>query len=228
METPAGPVHNWPPFTEYNPGIGQLSGTPAGFFTNGNVYCHAASFKIAADFEAGRNDKAFETLKRILPSADKSEPYAQANGYVGPAAQRMALHVSDDPWRTGTVAWNFLNTVDQLFGFRRTLKGFSLRPKLPSHWAEARITRPFRGTNYEIHIRRGTNPRIVVDGKVLEGELIVGAKNSGKVIVYCEIPFASMETGIGSAGQTGQPARVAFQQECKLEAPDSERLAAAR
>lgn len=203
METPAGPVHNWPPFTEYNPGIGQLSGTPAGFFTNGNVYCHAASFKIAADFEAGRNDKAFDTLKRILPSADKSEPYAQANGYVGPAAQRMVLHVSDDPWRTGTVAWNFLNTVDRLFGFQRTLEGFYLRPKLPSQWKEARITRPFRGLNYEIHIRRGPNPRIEVDGKVLEGDLIVGSNGSGskKVEVYCEIPFVPVASGNGNNGQ---------------------------
>ena len=195
METPVGPVHNWPPFTEYNPGIGQLSGTPAGFFTNGNVYCHAASFKIAADFEAGRNDKAFETFKRILPSADKSEPYAQANGYVGPAAQRMTLNVSDDPWRTGTVAWNFMNAVNQLLGFHRTLEGFYLRPKLPGQWTDARITRPFRGVSYEIEIRRGSNPRIEVDGTVLDGELIVAPKDSGKekVVVYCEIPIVTKE-----------------------------------
>ena len=44
------------------------------FFTNGNVYCHAAGFKIAADFEAGRADKAFETFMRILPAEERSEP----------------------------------------------------------------------------------------------------------------------------------------------------------
>ncbi len=200
METPVGPVHNWPPFTEYNYGIGQLSGTPAGFFTNGNVYCHAASFKIAADFTAGRNDKAYDTLKRILPSAEKSEPYAQANGYVGPAAQRMSLHVSDDPWRTGTVSWNFLNTVNQLFGIERTLEGFYLRPKLPSQWNEARITRPFRGVEYEIHIRRGSAPRIELDGNVLAGDLIPSSKTLGrkKVAIYCEIPVSAMDTGKAS------------------------------
>ena len=107
VETPVGPLHCWPPFTRYQEGIGQLSSTPPGFFTNGNVYCHAAAFKVAADYVAGRSEKAFETLMKILPSADKSEPYAQSNGYVGPTALRQKHHVSSDPWRTGTVAWHF-------------------------------------------------------------------------------------------------------------------------
>ena len=173
VDTPVGPVHHWPPFTKYDPGVGQLSGTPAGFFTNGNVYCHAASFKIAADFEAGRNEKAFETLKRILPSPEKSEPYAQVNGYVGPTAMRMKRHISDDPWRTGTVAWDFLNVVDRLLGFRRTLEGFRLQPQLPAVWKEVRFIRPFRGKNFDIHINRGT---IRVNGKPYAGELIEVSK----------------------------------------------------
>ena len=176
VDTPAGPVHGWPPFTKYDPGIGQLTGTPPGFFTNGNVYCHAASFKIAADFEAGRADKAFDTLKRILPSEEKSEPYTQVNGYVGPSALRMKHHVSDDPWRTGTVAWNFLNCVDRLLGFRRTLEGFHLRPLLPSAWKGARYVRPFRGTEFEIVIERGGTPGIEVDGRAIKGDLIRVAK----------------------------------------------------
>ncbi|MEI6399791.1 MAG: hypothetical protein WCO71_13565, partial [Pseudomonadota bacterium] len=166
------------------------TGTPPGFFTNGNVYCHAASFKIAADYAAGRNDKAFDTLKRILPSADKSEPFAQSNGYVGPTAQRLHRHVSDDPWRTGTIAWNVLNISDQLFGFNRTLEGFRLCPKLPSHWNEAQVTRPFRGVRYEIEFRRGKNPRIEVDGKAIKGNLILcplGKPAKKKVKILCEI-----------------------------------------
>jgi cellobiose phosphorylase len=173
VDTPVGPVHHWPPFTEYDHGIGQLSGTPAGFFTNGNVYCHAASFKIAADYEAGRSEKAFETLKRILPSPEKSEPYAQVNGYVGPSALRMKHHISDDPWRTGTVAWDFLNVADRLLGFRRTLEGFRLQPQLPAKWKEVRYVRPFRGRNYDIQIRRG---KIRVNGKPYTGGLIEVAK----------------------------------------------------
>ena len=190
VDTPVGPVHSWPPFSEYDPSIGQLTGTPPGFYTNGNVYCHAASFKVAADYAAGRNDKAFDTLKRILPSADKSEPFAQANGYVGPTAQRLNRHVSDDPWRTGTIAWNILSISDQLFGFNRTLEGFRLCPKLPSHWNDARVVRPFRGVRYEIEFRRGKNPRIEVDGKAIEGNLIlcpIGKPAKKKVKILCEI-----------------------------------------
>lgn len=172
VDTPVGPVHHWPPYTRYDHGLGQLSGTPPGFFTNGNVYCHAAAFKIAADYEAGRADKAFDTFKRILPSADKSEPYAQANGYVGPTALRMKHHVSDDPWRTGTVAWNFLNAIERLLGFRRTLEGFHLRPQLPTKWRSAAYVRPFRGTNFDIRIRRGKKPGLIVDGTPIAGDFI--------------------------------------------------------
>jgi cellobiose phosphorylase len=189
VDTPVGPVHNWPPFTEYHPGIGQLSGTPPGFFTNGNVYCHAASFKIAADFEAGRIDKAFDTFRRILPGEEKSEPYSQANGYVGPTALRMAHHVSDDPWRTGTVAWNFLNCVDRLLGFRRRLGGFELKPLLPSCWNEASFVRPFRGTDFRITIKRTGVNRLQVNGEFLSG-CFVEVPVSGlaeSVDIVCEI-----------------------------------------
>ena len=172
VDTPVGPAHSWPPFTRYQEGIGQLSGTPPGFFTNGNVYCHAAAFKIAADYEAGRGEKAFETLMRILPSPDRSEPYAQANGYVGETAKRRKHHVSDDPWRTGTVAWHFLNVVDRLLGFQRELKGFRLRPQLPAGWKKVHFQRPFRGVCYAIEIRRGNMPGVFVDGVAIEGDFI--------------------------------------------------------
>lgn len=164
VDTPVGPVHNWPAFTQYQAGIGQLSGTPPGFFTNGNVYCHSAAFKIAADFDAGRTEKAFETFMRILPSPERSEPFAQVNGYIGPSALRAEHHVSEDPWRTGTVAWNWLNLVDRLLGFRRSPEGFELKPQIPAAWEGVRYVRPFRGTDYHIHIRRGSTAAFTVDG----------------------------------------------------------------
>ncbi|RKX47176.1 MAG: hypothetical protein DRP64_01790 [Verrucomicrobia bacterium] len=187
IDTPVGPVHNWPPFSEYDPGLGQLSGTPPGFFTNGNVYCHAAGFKIHADYLAGRADKAYDTLLRILPDETKSEPFAQANGYTGPTAHRMVHHTSDDPWRTGTVAWNFINVLCGLFGFKGEPEGFRLRPQLPSKWKKAEILRPFRGTDFEIKIRRGTKPGIKVNGEAIEGDFIaVPKKGIGKKVVQVE------------------------------------------
>lgn len=190
VETPVGPVTCWPPFTKYDHNIGQLTGTPSGFFTNGNVYCHAASFKVAADFEAGDTEKAWETFQRILPSAEKSEPYSQANGYVGPSAGRMRRHVSDDPWRTGTVAWNFLNCVDRLLGFRRVVGGVHIRPMIPAKWPKAAYERPFRGTVFAIEVRRGANPGLTVDGKPVAGDFIpVPKQGLGKkrVSVVCTV-----------------------------------------
>jgi cellobiose phosphorylase len=191
IDTPVGPLHSWPPFTKYQEGVGQLSGTPPGFFTNGNVYCHAAAFKIAADFAARRSEKAFDTLLKILPTAEKGEPYAQSNGYVGPTALRRKHHVSGDPWRTGTVAWHFLNVVDQLLGFHRTLDGFHLRPQLPAKWKTVRFTRPFRGIEFAIELKRGKQTGITVDGSPLEGDFIpVKPKNPKKTVhVVCVLPL---------------------------------------
>jgi len=187
VDTPVGPVHSWPPCTTYNPGIGQFTGTPPGFFTNGNVYCHAGCFKVAADFEAGRVEKAFDTMMRLLPSEEKSEPYAHSSGYVGPTALRMKKHVSDDCWRTGSVGWHFLNCSDRLLGFRRTLEGFHLRPLLPKKWRTVRFVRPFRGTLFDITVKRGKNPGIVVDGKPIEGDFIAVPKEGpGKKTVKIE------------------------------------------
>lgn len=186
VDTPVGPVHNWPPFTKYNPEIGSLTGIPQGNFTNGNVYCHAASFKIAADYAAGRNDKAFETFKSILPSEEKSEPYAQANGYVGPSAWRKNRNVSDDPWRTGTIAWNMLNCFDNLLGFKRDLNGFTIDPQLPSHWNELSYKRAFRGTVFEINITHGEPKKLRVDGVVQQSNFIevpVEGLNKEKVTI---------------------------------------------
>lgn len=172
VDTPVGPVHNWPPFTKYNKDIGSITGIPQGNFTNGNVYCHAASFKIAADYAAGRNDKAFETFKRILPSEEKSEPYAQPNSYVGPSALRKERNVSDDPWRTGTVAWNMLNCFDNLLGFKRTFNGVTIDPQIPSHWNDVSFKRVFRGTTFKITFKRGDTQMLLVDGIELTNAFI--------------------------------------------------------
>ncbi|MCI2229840.1 hypothetical protein MC378_11740 [Polaribacter sp. MSW13] len=177
VDTPVGPVHNWPPFTKYNKDIGSITGIPQGNFTNGNVYCHAASFKIAADYAAGRNDKAFETFKNILPSEEKSEPYAQPNSYVGPSALRKERNVSDDPWRTGTVAWNMLNCFDNLLGFKREFKGVTINPQIPSHWNNLSYKRFFRGTLFKMNISRGTTQKVVVDGVTQESSFIEVPKN---------------------------------------------------
>ncbi len=191
LESPVGPMHHWPPFTCFQEGIGQLSGTPAGFFTNGNVYCHAATFKVAADLAAGRGEKAFETLCRILPSAEKSEPFAQANGYVGPTAARACRHVSDDPWRTGTVAWHYLNVIDGLLGFHREYDGVRLAPHLPKRWAKVRLVRPFRGRIFTCDLVRAKTFRVWVDGVPVPDAFVAvppGPVSKRNVQVRCEAP----------------------------------------
>jgi cellobiose phosphorylase len=57
-------------------------------------------------------------------------------------------------------------------------------------WRQVRFVRPFRGTNFEIHVRRGKQARIRVEGKPIEGDFIpVPRKGLGKATVHirCEV-----------------------------------------
>ena len=190
VDSPVGPIHSWPPFTKYDPDIGTLTCVPQGSFTNGNVYSHAATFKIAADYLSGRNNKAFDSFKKILPSEDKSEPYAQSNGYIGPTSLRKNKLVSDDPWRTGAVAWNFLNTFDHLLGFKRNLKGVIIDPQIPDFWDGLNYQRFFRGTLFDVTIKRGKSKRFLVEGIEQKDNFIavpVEGLNKDSIKIYCQI-----------------------------------------
>jgi cellobiose phosphorylase len=145
---------------------------------------------VAADFDAGRIEKAFDTWMRFLPHESRSEPFAQVNGYVGPSAWRMKRHVSDDPWRSGTVGWNWINCVDRFLGFRRELGGFRLSPRMPAKWKQLSYVRPFRGTDFQIEVKRGPAPGVTVDGNPVDGDFIAvpkGGLGKKKVKIVCTV-----------------------------------------
>ena len=108
MEQDFGFPLNMPPYPEYDPHVGRMSGMLPGLFENGGVYCHATGFKILMDCCTGRGTKAVETLKKIMPDSGKNpsarsgaEPYVFTNcystspGYYGKSYQS---------WTTGTSA----------------------------------------------------------------------------------------------------------------------------
>ncbi len=189
MEHDFGFPLNMPPYPEYSPNVGRMSGMLPGLFENGGVYCHATGFKILMDCKAGRGGKAVETLKKIMPDSDTNpsiqsgaEPYVFTNcystnpGYYGKSYQS---------WTTGTSAWCLMGLCEGIMGVKHDYDGLRIEPCFPSAWEHAEMTRHFRGADYHIvirnpkHLENGT-AEIVVDGIAVSGSVLPDFKDGRK------------------------------------------------
>lgn len=184
LDTWLGPLLLTPAFTSKDMGIGTLSGYHPGTIENGSCYCHAASFKIVADCIAGRGNKAYETMKKIMPggSADAQNPiadcppYAFTNCRFAPDHPYLAGRTLGT-WLTGTVSWAWQAMTEWMLGVRRTFNGLLIDPCVPEEWSEFSIRRKFRGSVYNVtvlnpeHVQRGVK-EIYLDGELYNGTVL--------------------------------------------------------
>ncbi|MBL7070984.1 MAG: hypothetical protein ISS26_02280 [Candidatus Omnitrophica bacterium] len=179
----------FPAYSNYNPKLGRITMFSEGTKENAAVFCHAATFKIVADCMAGRGNKAYESMRKIMPSSQKdmnlykTEPYVYAEYLIGPE-HPYRYGEGAFSWITGTAAWTYLAATEYLLGVHREFNGLRIDPSIPSHWKKCSITRLFRGDKYKITIK---NPmgvqsgvkRIIVDG-IEQKHKIVRARNDNK------------------------------------------------
>ena len=57
-------------------------------------------------------------------------------------------------------------------GVRAEYDGLKIEPNIPSDWEYADVTRKFRGATYQIFIKRTGEKNVIVDGKVLDTNII--------------------------------------------------------
>ena len=181
MEQDFGFPLNLPPYPEYSPHVGRMSGMLPGLFENGGIYCHATGFKILMDCALGRADRALSTLKKIMPDSEwnpasqsGAEPYVFTNCY---ATHPKYYGKSYQSWTTGTSAWCMKGLYEGLLGIKRDYEGLRLEPCFPSAWESAEATRRFRGAEYHFVYRNpqrleNGRARLTVDGKPLSGTLL--------------------------------------------------------
>ncbi len=180
LDTPAGPLLLYPPFTRWNPKWGRISLKVPGGTENGAIYCHGSLFKAFADCLAGRGTKAYETIIRTLPTNPDNPP--EKNLQVPLFVPNYYRGVKQDPdfgqssqfHSTGTSAWILWVAVEYLLGARATAHGLVMDPCLPLEWEGARLTRRYKEAMYDITIRKGKGIEkghlsIAVDGVLLEG-----------------------------------------------------------
>lgn len=208
LDTPCGVQMLAPPFTGMHADIGRVTQKHPGSAENGSVYNHAAAFWAAALFAEGDGERAFRTIRRMIPGPDDGDyrrrqqlPVYIPNYYRGAWREfpRTAGRSSQLP-NTGTVAWVYRLVIEGLFGLKGEGDGLRIDPCFPPDWREARATRHFRGATVELTVSRSaavTGRRIVVDGEALPGNRIGPVEAGHTYRVSVQLPMESTDSGDG-------------------------------
>ncbi|MFA5038047.1 MAG: hypothetical protein WC732_00020 [Candidatus Omnitrophota bacterium] len=182
LDGPHGLALFYPAYSSFRPELGRISMFAEGTKENAAVFCHAAHFMIVAYCLAGKGNRAYESLCKIMPNKQKNydlykaEPYVYAEYLVGPE-NPYRYGEGQFTWITGASGWAFMAATEWILGVRRDYDGLLLDPCLPSSWKKCSIRRPFRGDVYDVEIE---NPKgvekgvreVYVDGVRIDGNLV--------------------------------------------------------
>ena len=163
-----------PCYSRYHDYLGEISSYPPGYKENGSVFCHNNPWVTLACCKVGDGEGAFRLYTRNAPAyiEDKSdihrtEPYCYSQTIAGRAAKNYGE--AKNSWLTGTAAWSFAAVSQGILGIRPDYSGLIVAPCLPERIAGFKAKRLFRGTEYDITVRRGDKPGMTVDGVPVQG-----------------------------------------------------------
>jgi cellobiose phosphorylase len=169
-----------PAYGDYNEKVGPVGVFGKGLKENGAVFNHAHAWGVMATAMAGKGDWAQEYYNAGLPyfqdpNVSTMEPYAFCQTYVSdehPEYGLGRLH-----WHSGTVPWTFVASTQHILGVRSDFKGLIIDPSIPKNWKSYKVTRYYRGIEYQIEVQnpngksRGLSS-LKLDGKDLEGNFV--------------------------------------------------------
>ncbi|OPZ07009.1 MAG: N,N'-diacetylchitobiose phosphorylase [candidate division BRC1 bacterium ADurb.BinA364] len=178
LDTELGRRLYYPSYTEYFHHIGCISAQPPDFAMNA-IYNHACSFSLVAECLAGRGDKAWDVLEKIVPDGrdnpsaqSQNEPFSITNSFK---LEKNYYGECGEAWRTGTAGWVHRGLVEYILGVRKNYNGLTIAPCLPAHLKKTSLQRVFRGNVYRISIENQGGldaPAIFVDGRRIEGQTL--------------------------------------------------------
>lgn len=207
--TPYGVVMFAPPYTAMREDVGRVTQKYPGQGENGSVYNHAAAFYAWALYSIGEVDRAYDTLRKMIPGPDDQDllrrgqlPVFIPNYYRGghgiEKLDRTAGR-SSQLFNTGTVSWVYRCFIEGLCGLRGVKEGLHVDPKMPSHWNDMRATRLFRGATFELAVKRSQvqSVEVRVDGTKLAGRNVITHIEKGKTYkVDVEVPKATTNVAV--------------------------------
>ncbi len=165
----------YPCYSEYHDYLGEISSYPPGYKENGSVFCHNNPWITLAYCTIRDGNGAFDLYTRHAPSyiEDKSEihrtePYCYSQTIAGRSAQNFGE--AKNAWLTGTAAWSFVAASQGILGICPDYDGLMIDPCLPDKMDGYQLSRLFRGTRYDITVRRGDQKGMIVDGHPSSGK----------------------------------------------------------
>jgi cellobiose phosphorylase len=176
LDSDEGVKKLWPSFDRYDQTFGLISRYVKGRKENG-IFAHANSWAIIAEAILERPEVSFEYYKKILPVARngkaeifKTEPYV----FCQTIASDEALNKGEgaNSWLTGTASWMYVAVTQHILGIKPVFEGLRVKPCVPEGWNEFKVTRTYRGCEYNFEFRRTGVREISVDGKTLKGDII--------------------------------------------------------
>ena len=179
LNTPFGVALLWPPYDGSDDRDRGTSTYVPGAKENGGIFCHANTWTIVAAAMLGWGDDAYRYYRQILPLARtdsdlyKVEPYTYPQNICGPTHPSFGM--ARNAWLTGTASWTFVAATQWILGIRPTYEGLRVAPVLPGTWSGYTAHREFRGTAYEITVRRegpGNAVSMLVDGAAMPGDVV--------------------------------------------------------
>jgi len=187
IETDFGPILYGPPFLKWRPAIGRETVKRPGTGENGSVYVHATMMLAYAEIVAGRADKALVMMRHVLPARDPDQvettcdvPLWMPNFYHGPHS--AVPEQSSGIFGTGALAWFFLVVYEGFLGIRAQLDCLEIQPVFPTTWAQAKVSRHWRGADYHIEYLR------------CEGTQSIEVRLNGKLMLNGKLPIPETKT----------------------------------
>ena len=191
LATPHGIVLQQPAFSQYYLHLGEISSYPPGYKENAGIFCHTNPWIMIAETKIGRGDRAYDYYMRINPSKreeiselHKCEPYVYPQMIAGRDAPTHGE--AKNSWLSGTAAMNYVAITQAILGIQPQYDGLEIKPVIPSGWKGFRAVRQFRGTRYEISVKRegpGNETELVVNGKSVRGTIVPWANSNMEVQV---------------------------------------------
>ncbi len=183
LETPYGFVLLDPPYSRFNPEIGEIGSFIPGYKENGGVFCHNNPWLVCSEAIARRGDKAFEIYKKTAPAyiediseIHRLEPYVYAQMVGGKSQYAKKPGEAKNSFLTGAAAWNFVAVSQFILGIKPTFEGLMVDPCCKSDM-EFTITRKFRDNTFIINVKNPSKvccgvSKMLVDGQEVEGNIL--------------------------------------------------------
>ncbi|MBE6913361.1 MAG: glycosyl transferase [Ruminococcaceae bacterium] len=193
LDTKYGIVLQQPAYTSYRLNLGEISSYPPGYKENAGIFCHNNPWIVCAESVLGHGNRAFEVYCRTAPAyiediseIHRTEPYVYSQMIAGKDAPSFGE--AKNSWLTGTAAWTFLSVSQAILGVVPTLDGLKIDPCVPDTMKSFRITRKFRGAEYDIMVENPNGVQygvrsMTVNGTAMEGCVVPAAPQGERVSV---------------------------------------------